>query len=324
MARQQPQSKIEKQRVSSNEADSRFENLQSLRVADTPEAKFSLASQLQDQGRSESFKQAAKTRACGTEPFSIDPAYSSSAEAATGEGSSSSNSQQQDSKGGSFSDSGVSISWEPSLHLRNADTTVITAEATNYAKNSQWTRTGWTASNIRHHMQSVFSNDYLPSCMLSSSLMLEDYANGNTRYCSAALVNALLCLATHHGSNEYGHDRNNERNDDTKQFEISRNASTTAWLFDEARSGLENASTLPDIQALGVLAMYQLQCGHESEARNLAENFGDAMTNLCLRELHATTKGERYRLVRASSYCAAISLIRFVRILSFLSRETVL
>ena len=211
------------------------------------------------------------------------------------------------------------ISWEPSMHSRNTDTPVITPEATNNTKSDQWTRKGSTASNIRYHMQSVFSNDYLPSCMLSSSLVLADYASGNSQYCSAALVNALLCLATHSGSNNHGQGSNDEGDEDAKQFEISRNASTTAWLFDEARSGLENASTLPDIQALGVLAMYQLQCGHESEARKLAEDFGDAMTSLCLRELHTPTKGEQYRLVRASSYCAAISLIRFVRLCSCLS-----
>ena len=301
--------------------------MQSLPVADSPEAQFSLTSPPQDQGRRENFKQAVKTRARGAKSLSTDPDCFSPAEAATGAGPSSRTSQHQTSEDGPTSDSGVSISCEPSMHSRNTDTPVITPEAANNTKSDQWTRTGWAASNIRHHLQLVFSNDYFPSCMLSSSLVLEDYTSGNSQYCSAALVNALLCLATHSGGNAYGQVRNDEQDDDTKQFEISRNVSTTAWLFDEARSRLENASTLPDIQAFGVLAMYQLQCGHKSEARKLAENFGDAMTNLCLRELHTAIKGERYRLVRASSYCAAISLIRFVWLCLFFfffpSRATV-
>lgn len=242
-----------------------------------------------------------------------DSVYFSSTEATDAEGISRRNSEQQPPMEGYRSDSGVSTTWEP-MHLRNANTN-LTTNATTRSSNGQWTRTGWTASNIRNHMQSVFSNDYLPSCMLSSGLLLEDYTSGNTQYCSSALVNALLCLATQVENDEGVQHRYNEWNEGTKQSEMPRIASTTTWLFNEARAGLEDASTLPDIQALGILAMYQLQCGRETEARNLAEIFGAAMTNLCLRESHGVTNGEQYRLVRATSYCAAISLIRFVLLL---------
>ncbi|GJN76039.1 hypothetical protein PLICBS_010150 [Purpureocillium lilacinum] len=73
---------------------------------------------------------------------------------------------------------------------------------------------------------------------------------------------------------------------------------TSQALFDEAEaltSGKEQLGTLPDIQTLGMLALYQVSCGREAEARELAEAFKAEITKLCLQEpLEADKQDDRY------------------------------
>ncbi len=49
-------------------------------------------------------------------------------------------------------------------------------------------------------------------------------------------------------------------------------------------------SRLPDIQALGMLALFQVSGACEAEAMGLAEEFAAAVTDLCLQEPHDADK----------------------------------
>lgn len=177
------------------------------------------------------------------------------------------------------------------------------------ARIDNWTpRTGWPARKTQKLLISLL-NDYLPSCLLCSGPFMRDFEAGSTRYCSPALVNALLCLSTRVD----GGDRT-ESAPPSQGLAQRPTARTSTAFFDEAQSCLSEKGSLdklPNIQALGILSLYKLVCGHESQARALAESFADAMTDLCLREA-ARPVEEQYRVVRATSYCASISLIRYV------------
>ncbi len=182
--------------------------------------------------------------------------------------------------------------------------------ADNDALVDRWTWMGWTAVKVRQYLESILSHDFILSCLLCDDLFLQDYASGEGQFCSPALVNALLCLAIRQQNQHTNHDQDG-MGGPLRQETIA----TSQELFHGVWNLLGNRrelSSLPDAQAVGVLAMYQLTCGRESEARELAECFADAMTNLCLREAHVIAKGERYRVARATSYCAAISLTRSV------------
>ncbi|KAH6959953.1 hypothetical protein BKA56DRAFT_623991 [Ilyonectria sp. MPI-CAGE-AT-0026] len=170
-----------------------------------------------------------------------------------------------------------------------------------------WTRTGWTVAYIRQLFDSLLTWDYLPFCLLCKDPFLRDYHSGLSRYCSSALVNALLALATR---------RVNENQDDIEIDALSGWSGGKAF-FDEAKAILyssERSSSLPDIQALGILALYQISCGREADARELSSAFAAAITDLCLREPLTGKHEEQYARVRATTYCGAISVIRILRL----------
>jgi hypothetical protein len=85
-------------------------------------------------------------------------------------------------------------------------------------------------------------------------------------------------------------------------------------FFEEAEAIIQQSgqsNRLPNIQALGILSLYQLRCGREDEAQELAKVFAIGITELCQYGLLAG-KEERYVAVRAATYCGAVSLTRIL------------
>ncbi|PWI63998.1 hypothetical protein PCL_00827 [Purpureocillium lilacinum] len=186
-----------------------------------------------------------------------------------------------------------------------------------------WTRTGWPVSKIRDRFDSLLTWDYFPFCLLCKDPFLQDFASGDGRYCSPALVNSLLALSTRI-LDERQHPHQQQRQKEQQDCPAKSDAGggfpdSDCWdgqaLFDESEtliSGKEHIGTLPDIQTLGMLALYQVSCGREAEARELAEAFKAEITKLCLLEpLEADKQDDRYMQVRATTYCGAISLVRY-------------
>jgi len=166
-----------------------------------------------------------------------------------------------------------------------------------------WTRTGWTRAHVRHLIDAIRTWDYLPFCIFCEDLFLRDYDNDATRFCSSALVHALLALSTR---------LINESSDDAALL-------PSGWLssqvfFNRAKAQLPDDSqlaNLPDIQALGILALYRLRCGLETEAGELAEAFVTQITEFCQRPLPEDDAREDYSKARMIAYCGAVSLIRY-------------
>ncbi|OAQ93891.1 nitrate assimilation regulatory protein nirA [Purpureocillium lilacinum] len=191
-----------------------------------------------------------------------------------------------------------------------------------------WTRTGWPLAKIKEHLDSLLTWDYLPFCLLCKDPFLQSFASGDGRYCSPALVNSLLALSTRIAHvDEHRRPRSQQHQQEQQDHLVNADGGspTSGWsdsqaLFDEAEalvSSRGQPGSLPDIQALGMLALYQVSCGREAEARELAEAFASAITELCLREPLPTDKPDsQYALVRATTYCGAISLVRILKLLT--------
>ncbi|KAJ6436317.1 nitrate assimilation regulatory protein nirA [Purpureocillium lavendulum] len=184
-----------------------------------------------------------------------------------------------------------------------------------------WTRTGWAVAMIREQLHSLLMADYLPFCLLCEDVFLKDLATGEGRYCSPALVNSLLALASRTW-NEHQHPHPNQRQQEQPNYhDVSDVGSPpSGWwysqaLFDEAEALISDKSppdTLPDIQTLGMLALYHVSCGRDAEAYELAGSFAAAIAELCLREpLAEDEQDEQYAQVRATTYCGAQSLVRY-------------
>ena len=166
-----------------------------------------------------------------------------------------------------------------------------------------WTRMGLTKAYGRQLFDALATWDYLPFCLLCKDPFLQGYYSGSNQYCSSALVNALLALATRVVI---------EGNDDASV--LPSQSFGSKQFFDDAKAAVQiggSPSALPDIQALGILSLYQISCGREGEAKELAENFACGITNLCLQEPIKGDNDRLYAKVRAATYCGAVSLARY-------------
>ncbi|KAM4066774.1 hypothetical protein HRG_000804 [Hirsutella rhossiliensis] len=168
-----------------------------------------------------------------------------------------------------------------------------------HAQTDRWTCAGCTVASVRQILDALLTWDYLPFCLMCKDpfcLMCKDpffrdYCSGSSRYCSSALVNALIALATR------------------VVHEISDEAESPGPGFKTGPS-----ANLPDIQAIGILSLYQITCGREAEAQALADSFAARIVNLCPQEPLMGSEAEKYAKVWATSYRGAVSLIRILRL----------
>ncbi|KAJ6437961.1 cyclase/dehydrase family protein [Purpureocillium lavendulum] len=178
---------------------------------------------------------------------------------------------------------------------------------------------------IRDQLHYLLMADYLPFCLLCEDVFLKDLASGEGRYCSPALVNSLLALASRTW-NEHQRPHPNQRQQERPNYHDVADVGSppSGWwysqaLFDEAEAlirGNGPPDTLPDVQTLGILALYHVSCGRDAEAYELAGSFAAAITELCLREpLAEDEQDEQYAQVRATTYCGAQSLVRMLGLL---------
>lgn len=166
-----------------------------------------------------------------------------------------------------------------------------------------WTTTGWTKDYVRHMFDAVGTWDYMAFSVLYRDAFLRDYYDGSTRFCSSALVHAVLALANIliHG-------------DDNAIQASPSSATVSRALYQEANTAVLTAKaskSLPDIQSLGIMALYQLRGGQEQEAHQLARLFLDLVLQFCEREPTTDELNDEYfSLAKASTYCGAVSLVR--------------
>ncbi|EFY87706.1 putative nitrate assimilation regulatory protein nirA [Metarhizium acridum CQMa 102] len=165
----------------------------------------------------------------------------------------------------------------------------------------RWTQIGWTKAHIHHLIDAIFSWDYLPFSLLSHDLFLQSFYSDSNQFCSSALVCAILALACR---------MVNEDKDDLEVLPSGWIGSKT--FFDQANAKLHKhrSKGLPDIQAIGILALYHLRCGEEVKAQEHAENFIASIKEFHDPDSSARNKGEQYERVLDITYCGAVSLSR--------------
>ncbi|KAM4056414.1 nitrate assimilation regulatory protein nirA [Hirsutella rhossiliensis] len=144
-----------------------------------------------------------------------------------------------------------------------------------------------------------FGRSSTPSSPGTTSLLphvqgpfFRDYCSGSSRYCSSALVNALIALAT-----RVVH----EISDEAESPGLA--SSAEANHFRQGRGHYPQnrpSANLPDIQAIGILSLYQITCGREAEAQALADSFAARIVNLVLKSPDGL-RGREYAKVWATS-----------------------
>lgn len=173
---------------------------------------------------------------------------------------------------------------------------------------AQWIK-GWVAgkhltkAHVRQLIDRLAGWDHMPCCLLSKDLLLQDFDAGIGRYCSPALVHALLALATRIII---------ETNDESGTPPDGRSESKRYFDVAEAVIQVDGGapSRLPDIQALGVLSLYQISCGLETESEELAEACFVGISKLYPGDQYTGNEDTQYTQVCATTYGGAVSLVR--------------
>lgn len=170
-----------------------------------------------------------------------------------------------------------------------------------HSESDTWTRTGWTKAYMRHLFDAVFTWEYLPVSHLYRDKFLEDFYCDSDRFCSSALVYAMLAVASQQVNDRH----------DSSCFLPSRLGS--ASLYKEAEALLLDpgrTDSLPDAHARGVLSFYHAASGHEEQAERLAHDFIQKITAICQSQ-PPIGENEHYTRIQTTSYCGAVSLSRY-------------
>ena len=162
-----------------------------------------------------------------------------------------------------------------------------------------WTRVTSDGRLVQRLLDKFFASSLPYLSLLSQRHFMHDFREGSRRYCSEALVNAVLGMACKVATA-------------TSQL-VSRVSFGDAFMG-EARALLARGrdhGSLPYIQALGILALSEMAQGNEEEASDLAHE----SVRACIRFFIQTQQPSHshdadFRAVRALAYCGGFSLIR--------------
>ncbi len=162
-----------------------------------------------------------------------------------------------------------------------------------------WTRVTSDERLVQRLLDRFFANSLPYLSLLSQRHFMNDFREGNRRYCSEALVNAVLGMTCKVATA-------------TSQL-ISRVSFGDAFMG-EAKALLARGGdhvSLPYIQALGILALSEMAQGNEEEASELAHESVRASIRFFIQTQQPNHSHDAdFRAVRALAYCGGFSLIR--------------
>jgi hypothetical protein len=164
-----------------------------------------------------------------------------------------------------------------------------------------WTGTGWTKDHILQLFDTLFAWEHLPICLLRKDLFIRDYKSGSTKFCSPALVHATLALATRLIS------------EDDSVGILPAGWLESATLFDIAKIAVENNASndsIADTQALGMLSLYQIRCGRETEAWEYAEGLAHNIAKLGKATRNVQEEEDTLKAIE-TAHNGAVMLLRY-------------
>lgn len=155
------------------------------------------------------------------------------------------------------------------------------------------TARNWPIQTVFDVLRPTLLWDILPFCFIYKETFIQDLFALETQHCSPALVNALLAVALSTSASPLHVDFFNE-----------------SYTLVQAKS--PESYTLPDIQALGVLSLYQMSRNEPNAAQHLASTFAIAMTGHFTTLRPSGTSSKAVASMRSMAYYGAISLCRSV------------
>ncbi|KGQ10183.1 Conidial development protein fluffy [Beauveria bassiana D1-5] len=205
----------------------------------------------------------------------------------------------------------------PSIESSASQESVSTSGAEDYSDSSASPRPtpyasphlDWSQARVLRVLDNILQWDCVAFCLIDRERFKLDLQTGETTYCAPALVNALLALSAvvfrHNIIEEVANRETGKPAWDVLSATLAGEAIHTlhrgTWL----------PETIPEIQALGVLALYCACNSWKEESRNFAMEFAEAIRKFCVQNANLGSEPTSTRRITASTYCGAISLNRY-------------
>ncbi|KAJ9133980.1 Transcription factor [Pleurostoma richardsiae] len=164
----------------------------------------------------------------------------------------------------------------------------------------------WTAITnddhlIRQLLSFYFSWEHSVFALLCKEPFQNDFENGRQRYCSSALVNAILAFACRFL-------------DFSTSVVIDTNGLADRF-FEESRRLIaleEDKTSLTRIQAIALLSLREATQGRETESRVLARECAELAARVTQGRVKEEAGDDEYLKVKATTICGALSLYRML------------
>ncbi|TQV91171.1 hypothetical protein V2A60_009361 [Cordyceps javanica] len=162
-------------------------------------------------------------------------------------------------------------------------------------------------SQLPQLLDVILARDCLSFCPILREDFIHDFAAGSGQNCSAALIDALLALAT-----LLAREKIVALAAPYPEGELQEDLGNA--FAQEAIAALYSEEGLPqnvaDIQALGILALYCLGCGKMNDGLGFASDFGAAIAEQW--RIRQSDPNFAHRQTYATIYCAAVSFNRLL------------
>ncbi|EGO56196.1 hypothetical protein NEUTE1DRAFT_146941 [Neurospora tetrasperma FGSC 2508] len=187
----------------------------------------------------------------------------------------------------------------PSLPLRHSSQPLVPG-IFNEPLPHTWTSITSDTQLVQRLLSRFFSAPCSLLCFIPQSSFMKAFREGDSRYCSEALVNAILGKAC----KSYG----------TASNIVSRMAFGDAFIGEAKRllATEPNHTNLPSTQALAVLALAEISEGKDDEAWDLAW----ASVRAAITSEQSFHVDQEFATARAVSYCGGFTLIHMLRLLT--------
>jgi hypothetical protein len=184
---------------------------------------------------------------------------------------------------------------------------VHTSDSTVSDRTRLWTRVTQDTEVIHRLLYCYFNRCFPDFTFICKERFMRDFNEGTELYCSHALVNAMLGFAS--------------QSRVVVSFSGSQHCSSDQFLCEAKRllQEQEGQMGITGIQAIGVLAMAEVNLGNDETAYQLSV---DCARNTILLKMRMDSEGhddamddQNYREAMAATFCGAFSLIRYAFLL---------
>ncbi|KAI9897955.1 hypothetical protein N3K66_006315 [Trichothecium roseum] len=178
---------------------------------------------------------------------------------------------------------------------------------------ANWITAPLSATAVSRLLSVFFTSGFFP--VLEQETFMRDFTEGSGPYCSAALVNVMLALAS-------------RLCEDALRLRPWQPSDPITWsrrFFEEAMQELAKLtapySHIADIQAVALCSLFHLYDGFEDEARALARQSVGYATTYASMDRNNMDDDEHHSLVRDTTLCGTVSLARIMTIALAQSRQ---